>query len=605
MKKSICIPLILLIIISSGWTFEGLKNVWLSSDKWINSKTQKTLAESAIRLAGAENSSEEDKAKALFYIMHLIYGRGGTSISEGPKGKEYAIADVWHKLHTHINSCCDKYNRVFMELWMAHTGELPEDPYVKRFFQSKTARKVNARDAGGKYEKDQLHTSTAIYWVDEDGVGRYHHMDTHRGSFTYCRDGSHIATPEEIQHDVTLITNPSSIEKCPAYFYKFFDYPLNHPKRKKLYPGMWHIDDTLGLPESQWPPPSRPFWYNTTIPISVYTTDFDLRKGEKLKRCWYNIGKAPLSAAKAHLDPVEYYEDYTEFVYKNGEPKEPEHYRILKPYLKANGKRTFGNAFMEYSPDLTNNNFKYGSFGIPTGLVSGDKDKGEPVLRPIRKKVEGEAVYIMRSNYGIAEAFVTGSYYLKSKGYIAVDISPDSGRTWYNTFKTSKVSKNKMELNVDIGKGPWDKNKPSVFNLASSRGSLEGDGVNPAPPWTYHGYKYRVRIRIMADKNENDVGLDALTFKSTHIINPLMYPTLLPGENVLTLEGWELAPGCAVKVEYAWEEKGVDKSHIAYAAKLPHKFAINVEEKDPGNIKCKYHTISVIDEKEIAAAGNF
>ncbi|MFH1760735.1 MAG: hypothetical protein ABIA63_06505 [bacterium] len=581
-------------ITAIAFSFQGVKNIWLSNDQWVNTRTHETFVNSSFRLANAENADDETKALAIFNQMLRVYGRGGGGIVEGPRGFEQGVSDVWQNIHNRPNNCCDLWNRLMMEFWQTYKKDFKNK-------SSKWARKVNARDAKGRTGKGQVHTQCALYWKDNDGKGRYHLIDVHRGFFTYSRDGSHIATMDEIKNDITLMTNPSRLPRNLPYFINV-DYPIDWPDRQQYYPGKWDIEDTAGIPGEKWPEPGWPSTYNTEIPISGYNTGFYLRKGESLKRMWSNMGKAPIDSRRADIDPVDLYEDYTRQKYlETGLPKDTGNYRIYKPYLKANGKKTFGNAFHEYVPELAHNKFKDGAKSY-SGLVSCSKGSNAPALYAVKRRKPGEVIYEIKSIYGIAESFIDVDYHLRSPGEISVEFSVDSGTTWHEAWRADQVNSGRKSSCIDIGRARWDSNKASTFNMASSMGTKEYD-KDGNWKWVFYykfyGYRYLVRIRINAEKKVNDVAINAIKFRNTHILNMFMLPTLLPGGNMITVEGDDLPEDCAVKVTYVWEENGTEKSQTNYAASLPCSYPVHIEESDTEKIRCKHHVISIIDRKDV------
>jgi len=74
-----------------------------------------------------------------------------------------------------------------------------------------------------------------------------------------------------------------------------------------------------------------------------------------------------------------------------------------------------------------------------------------------------------------------------------------------------------------------------------------------------------------------------------------MLPTLLPGRNVITVEGDALTAGSKLQVEYAWMEGTASKARTEIVTKLPHVYEIVVDEKDPLKVRCLYQTLTVVD----------
>src|SRR6185503_15136170 len=280
------------------------------------------------------------------------------------------------------------------------------------------------------------------------------------------------------------------------------------------------------------------------------------------------------------------------YMYSNGEPKDPYNYPVQRPYFRNYPEmglaKPFGNAYTVYEPVLTDGKFKIGAVST-RGLESKKGSVGAAA-----RGVEGEVVYSMRSIYPFAESVVSGSYRLETKGRITIEFSLDEGKTWMAVLTATDAKPETVPFTIDLGKGRWDQDLPSTYNMAD-RDSQYCDGWDPAKVAAvkYTGFQYQVRARILAEGDPAGVGLSGLRFNNTHQLNIGMLPTLLPGANVVTVEGDELTAGCALKVEIAWMEGAETKTRMETIQKLPHAFEIQVAEKDPLKVKCLYQTLSV------------
>ncbi|MFH1761451.1 MAG: T9SS type A sorting domain-containing protein [bacterium] len=561
--------LIISLLCPSIWSIDGVKNIWVSNSRWVNSKTPATFSNSAITLAGADNENDEAKAKAVYYQLLRMYGHGGGNIQEGPKGNEYTISDAWLQLHNGVKGLCDMHNRALAALWMGY----------KNNWTNSIARKVNTTTI--VFTSGQ-HTQAALYYKDDDNTSRFHLFDSHLGFFAYTKDTTRIASPEELDNDLTILTEP---KKIPKPFFIRCTFPPEIMNPVKTHP---EFNANFGNPSDY------SFTYNSSVPAVNYNTDFNLRKGESLKRCWYNDGvKVPYSQSEQGSNAFSLYEDNTEYTIR-GVPKDPVNYKAMRPYMETDSRRLWGNGYHVYTPELINDKFSTGAMSA-NGLVSGNPGAGEPALHASVIGTEAQVTYQMQGIYRIAESFIEGEYYLKSAGGITIELSVDSGGSWETVWSAGTLESGKKSFSVDIGKLRWLANKSTTFNLGSSKkrsGSSWQDQV-------YYGYRYRVRIKISAESNVKDVGIASLTFKDTYMFNKFMLPTLLPGQNVVTVEGDELSESTAVKIEYVWEESGAEKSQVSFASSLPHTFTINVQESDTLKVKCKYFTVSAVNASAV------
>ncbi|HET9866248.1 MAG TPA: hypothetical protein VFQ06_03055, partial [Nitrospira sp.] len=336
-----------------------------------------------------------------------------------------------------------------------------------------------------------------------------------------------------------------------------------------------------------------PFFYSGSRRTTKYSTRFDLRVGESLRRQWYDDGKPVVAARDKSKGLTVAIDGYSKYAYASGAPKDPYNFGAIRPYIKNYSglglAKPFGNAYSVYTPELTREKYKDGATSF-AGLASGAADVK---LGAATAGVEGNVVYQVRSIYPFAESFITGSYYLKSSGRIGIDFSLDLGTTWINVMNATTVQSAAVPFNIDIGKARWNAGLPSPYNMPD-RDSQFSDASDTArfAAVKFLGFQYLVRIRIRADADRSTVGLASLTLKNTHQLNIGMLPTLLPGRNTITVQGSDLTPGSILEVEYAWMENGVEKRHKESMSALPHVFDITVAETDPLKVRCLWHTIT-------------
>ncbi len=554
--------------------FQGVRRVWVSASQWPNSRTQETFAKDAVRLYGAEKGSDQEKALAIYYQAMRVMGHGG-DYYQGPPGKEEFIHDHWMIFHNYPKALCEWWGWFLIDLWKAYHNNWSFDP------KTAVAQKVSVMP---NTEKPPVpgagdHVETALKWTDPDGVSRWHLFDGNLGYFAYARGTNRVASPEEIHAEFpALLTQPHN---PPKPYFVLSDKHGNAASDPafKIFLGNTY-----------------PFKYSGQRKLTKYKTDFDLRKGESLRRQWYDDRKPVVAQRWKDVGIPAMTDGGGKYIFATGEPRDPYNYPVQRPYFKNYPEmglaKPFGNAYTVYTPELAGGKYKSGALST-RGLAS---KTGAVSLGAAEPNVEGEVVYAMRSIYLLAESTVSGSYVLGSKGRIVIEFSLDEGKEWIPVLTATDVKPDPVPFTIDLGKGRWDQGLPSTYNMPD-RDSQYCDGWDPAKvaEVKFTGFQYRVRVRILAEGDTAKVGLAGLRFNSTHQLNIGMLPTLLPGANTITVDGDELTAGSALKIEYAWLEDGQPKTRTETATKLPHVFQIDVAEKDPLKVKCQYQTLTVID----------
>jgi hypothetical protein len=554
--------------------FEGVRRVWISASQWPNSRTQETFAKDAVRLYGAQNGSEQDKALAIYYQSMRVMGHGG-DYYQGPAGKEEFVHDHWMIFHVYPKALCEWWGWFLIDLWKAYHGNWSFDP--KTAVAQKVSLMAPSENPPVKGAGD--HVETALRWTDPDGVSRWHLFDGNLGYFAYARGTDRIASPEEIK----------------AEFPDLLIRPHNPPKPYFV------LSSKHGDAESD--PAFRPFLGNTypfkysgARKSTKYKTDFDLRKGESLRRQWYDDRKPVVPKRFKDIGIPVMTDGSGKYMYAGGEPKDPYNFPVQRPYFRNYPEmglaKPFGNATSIYAPELADGKYRIGALST-RGLAS---KTGAVALGAAEKGVEGEVVYSIRSIYPFAESTVSGRYSLASKGQVVIEFSLDEGKTWIAVLTATDVKPEPVPFTIDLGKGRWDLDLPSTYNMPD-RDSQHCDAWEPAKlaAVRFTGFQYQVRVRILAESDAAKVGLSELRFNNTHQCNIGMLPTLLPGSNTITVEGDELTSGSKLLVDYAWSENGTTKTRTETVTKLPHVFEIVVAEKDPLKVKCLYQTLTVLD----------
>jgi hypothetical protein len=553
--------------------FEGVRKVWVSASQWPNARTHETFAKDAVRLYGVQNGTDQEKALAVYYHGLRVLGHGG-DYDQGPPGKEERVWDSWMIAHVYPKALCEWWGWFLIDLWKGYHNNWSFDP------KTAVARKVSLLAPSEKPPVPGAgdHVETALRWKDPDGIDRWHLFDGNMGYFAYAPGTDRIASPEEIK----------------AGFPEILTKPHNPPKPYFVLSAK-HGDAESDPAFRKFLGNTYPFTYSGSRMITKYKTDFDLRKGESLRRQWYDDGKPVVGKRFKDIAVLASIDGAAKYMYKNGEPKDPYNFPVQRPYFKNYPQwglnKPFGNAASVYAPQLTDGKFATGALSS-RGLAS---RKGSIQLGAAEAGVEGEVTYSIRHIYPFAESVVTGSYRLESKGRIVIEFSLDEGKNWIEVLTASDVGANDVPFTLDLGKARWDQGLPSTYNM-SDRDSQYCDGWDSArhAAVKFTGFQYQVRIRILAEGDVSKVGVSGLRFNNTHQCNIGMLPTLLPGANTITVEGEELSAGAAIKIEYAWMEGEATKARVETATKLPHTFEIQVAEKDPLKVRCLHQTLTVI-----------
>ncbi|MCG3177775.1 MAG: hypothetical protein BIFFINMI_00095 [Phycisphaerae bacterium] len=258
----------------------GLKVV---SSNWPDATSLADFGRDAARIEHA--TTDEQRAIACWRWMR----RCTTFTGSGPPcepGQGY-LSDPNLVLNVYAAHHCDGLSRLTAAIWRASRGL----PAVKLY------------RAG--------HTMSELWWIDSDGVGRYHMFDNNYGYFLYDRSGSHIVSADDIGADFSLEALPSGTLR---------------PWIEKQW-WMWAWIHTA------WPEPDP------------YDGTMNLHAGESVRRLWGNVGVpfyANLQKGPRELDDGVYPMDFGNGVFAWSEDFASDAWRGRLAVESANAKAAGG-----------------------------------------------------------------------------------------------------------------------------------------------------------------------------------------------------------------------------------------------------------------------
>ena len=333
--------LILILFLPSTSTaqFIGAKDIKITCNRWFDTTSLKAFGQSAIKIMEAKTN--EEKAIAVWRAIQQTT----VATNKVPSEPAYHIKYIQNPiklLNVYGGHWCDGLSRIMIMTWRA-LGYRAEKLY--------------------KWG----HTLADCWWEDKDGVARWHLFDLSQHWFVYSRDGNHIATPEEIALDLSLIYRPS---RTPIP-----DYPSGY--------GMWSYVHCQHLP---WP---------------THNMLLNLKQNETLIRLWGNKG-------------LPYQDIFTKYK-KN-----------TKDFKHGPYPLTYGNGELIYYPDLSSKAF-IKNLHFVQNL---DYKDNKPYLHPAKIKKRGIAIIKIQTPYIIADACITSRLYRKTRqDKVSFFISTD-GHNW-------------------------------------------------------------------------------------------------------------------------------------------------------------------------------
>ena len=188
------------------------------------------LSQDALRLCGAENGTDEQKALAIYYYSLRVMGHGG-DFRPGPYGQEQEVWENWMIFHSYSKALCEWWTWFLVDMWKAYNNNWSFDPAVG------VGRKVSV-DAPGEVAPVPgagTHAQAALRYRDADGVSRWHLFDGNLGFYAHPRGSTRIATPEEVHAGYpTLLTAPDTLRSRSSSEPPFMAMPVGSAFRKFL-----------------------------------------------------------------------------------------------------------------------------------------------------------------------------------------------------------------------------------------------------------------------------------------------------------------------------------------------------------------------------------
>ena len=259
------------------FVFAEIRNLHINCEQWPNNSDMRQFSLDAIRLMDAH--SDEEKAKAIWRFIRMWSAyTTGTPPQEPVLGLHY-VDDPLKVLNVYGAHWCDGLARIMETAW---------------------------RSLGMRAEKlyRSGHTQVDLYWRDADGVTRAHLFDVSEGWFVYDRSGTHIASPDEIAIDYSLIYFPSKtpIPAHPHYWGMYNWIHAPHIEMPKYSP-LLHLraGETVTL-----------YWGNLSLP---YLNNF--KSNGQLD---FEHGPCPVTYGNGIIHWVPELEAYPDLIFKVKSP---------------------------------------------------------------------------------------------------------------------------------------------------------------------------------------------------------------------------------------------------------------------------------------------
>jgi hypothetical protein len=526
----------------------------VACDRWPDSHTLDAFVRDIIRLEGAR--TDQEKVLALFVwnqrVMRHGYGyvEGATrevllqtSLREDADQWRYGVIDPVKILNVYGEGWCDTRSRLFHALCHA---------------------------AGLKSETVSVFDPKVRVWYrDDDGVERWHFFDPFRSWYVFTRDGSRIASYEELVTDPTLLTAPSKTS-VP------FSYTTEENRT-----WMFQEDGTLF--------PQNAHTSFKLLPGDYHRMDLSLRRGERLQLNWSAAGKyygiyedfreahACTNGPHSHIFSGPGTE-HTTFAKGGEQIIDPLNWPYVKNYYRpcdnpacpfaGRPVKWYGNGVLTYEPDLSSlARYRDGlySWGSYRNVASKPAPAGVPGLRPQRADEESWVLFRVDSPYVLVDGTIDVRARRGAAGdRCTIQLSVDKGDTWRDVWSAEGLGEQRATVN--IGQQPWKTNQSSVVS------------------------QYGLLVRVMMKAADPaTTGVDALRITGDLELNMFTLPMLQPGHNRIRFAARHVDAGEALRVTFGWDDRaGAGRTDVRTIRVAHETYTIHTDAAAPDDITMRY-----------------
>lgn len=501
-----------------------IRDLWLLNDRWPDTRTFASLAAGIFKFFGAQ--TEEQKAIAVYDWVCLSMRRGGP-IHEGPFGAAGYNLEPGRMFHVHGHYFCDGLGRLMATIWQA-TG--------------RPARKAVIQEVG--------HTLGELWYVDADGVGRWHIFDVQKGWYVYDRTGTHVASFAEIAADPTLVTDPSRTSE------PFF----NHARQK-----------AKDLSDMHW---FTHGWVSSITPQGEYYPHVDLLPGQQWEIFYGPEGPGyPGCGNGCAQNTWDHHSNYNE----DGSIKNTKVWPWRGQYLRtiddpkserSGPSMPHGTARLTWEVPLDPAVLTAACAGRAIGQVRYDEGTGE--LQPGLSRELAQVIIPIRLPYIITRV------------QLQADIKRTGDKLNQVIVHAALDGQNWQQLTM----GYW---KVLAGYETATSGLVQID-ITPdtygTKRWTPVGaYEMCLRVDLLSVEDPTAVALKGLKLIIDTETNLFAHCHLQPGENRLTLAGSGQDGSASVDVAMHWQEAGRAKSAVRKGIYSGDSWVIEAPVDDPGQVR--------------------
>jgi hypothetical protein len=470
--------------------------------------------------------TDEQKAVAVYDWVSLSM-RCSRPIQEGPSGASGQNTEPGRMFHVHGHHSCDGFARMLANIWQA-TG--------------RPARKIVMRQL--------THSVGELWYVDRDGVGRWHAFDAEWGWYVYDRSGTYIAGFAEIAADPTLMTNPSKTSQ------PFFTYAQSREQ---------NLADMHRLTHG---------WLSSITPECEYYPHINLAPGQQWEIFYSPEGPpCPGCSDAGEQDTWDRRDNYSE----DGSIRRRKIWPWRGQYLRQAedpkshqpvASMPHGTARLTWDVPLDPAVLTGAISGKIIGQVSYDAATGE--LRPGLSRELAQVIIPIRLPY------------LITRMQIQADIRRSGDETNHVALHGSLDKQNWQGLGAGYGSVP-STDKTADPGLVSADFTPDTYGTKR---WTPLGaYQVYLRIDLVSTEKIEAVGLRRLKLIIDTETNLFAHCHLQPGQNRLRLAGAGRQGSASVDVALDWQEAGQAKSAERSGICTGDTWLIETHAKDPSQIR--------------------